>query len=187
VNTYIALFRGINVGGANRLPMKELKAVLEKAGCVNVRTYVQSGNVILDSSISAAAGLAKRLTAAVSRSHRFEPRVIVLTRGELERAAAANPFPQADRDPKSLHLFFLDARPTKSDLKPLEAKRAKTEAFALKGTVLYLYTPDGFGSSKLAASAERLLGVAATARNWRTVRALVGMTELSNEPAVGPV
>lgn len=187
MNTYIALFRGINVGGAHRLPMKELKAVLEKAGCVNVRTYVQSGNVILNSSISHAASLAKRLTAAVSRSHRFEPRVIVLTPGELERAAAANPFPQADRNPKSLHLFFLDAPPTKADVSPLEAIRAKTEAFALKGTVLYLYTPDGFGRSKLATRAERLLGVPATARNWRTVRALLGMTKGSSDPAVRSV
>jgi uncharacterized protein (DUF1697 family) len=91
VKTYIALFRGINVGGNHMLPMKELKVVLEKNGCVDVQTYIQSGNVILRSP-SDAAGLAKRLTAAVSKSHGFEPRVLLLTRAEMERAATANQF-----------------------------------------------------------------------------------------------
>src|SRR3989442_929381 len=101
--------------------MKELTAVLEQNGCVNVRTYIQSGNVILSSPIPDAASLAKRLTAAVSRSHGFPCRVLVLTHAELERGVAGNPFPQADKNPKSLHLVFLCERPKKPDLKPLEA------------------------------------------------------------------
>src|SRR5688500_2370880 len=135
MNTCIALFRGINVGGSHLLPMKELKAVLEKNGCVDVRTYIQSGNVIFRSAMTDAARLAKRLTAAVSRSHGFEPRVLVLTRGDLERAAAGNPFPEADENPKSLHLFFLAELPKKPDLKSLEALKAKTERFELKGRI----------------------------------------------------
>lgn len=120
MKTYIALFRGINVGGNHMLPMKELKVVLEKNGCVDVQTYIQSGNVILRSP-SDAAGLAKRLTAAVSKSHGFEPRVLLLTRAEMERAATANPFPEGADNPKSLHLFFLAEKPTKPDLKGIDA------------------------------------------------------------------
>jgi uncharacterized protein (DUF1697 family) len=178
MTTYIALFRGINVGGSNLLPMKELKLVLEKEGCRDVRTYVQSGNVIFRSGVSDIARLAKRLTAAVSKSHGFEPRVLVLTPIELERAASGNPFPEAETNPKSVHLFFLAERPKKTDLQPLEALRAKTERFALKGSIFYLHTPDGFGASKLATRAEKLLGVAATARNWRTVTTLLEMSKV---------
>jgi len=156
------------------LPMKELKVVLEKNGCRDVRTYIQSGNVILNSA-SDAARLAKRLTAAVSRSHGFAPRVLLLSRAELERAAAANPFPGAAENPKSLHLFFLGEAPTTPDLKSLEALKIQNEAFALKGSVFYLHTPDGFGTSKIAVRAEKFLGVEGTARNWRTVTTLLEM------------
>ncbi len=175
MNTYIALFRGINVGGNNMLPMKELKVLVEKNGCQDVRTYIQSGNVILNSSISDPAKLAKRLSAAVSKSHGFEPRVVVLSRAELERAASGNPFAGSVENPASLHLFFLDAAPKTPDLKALEAVKTKTEAFALKGAVFYLHTPDGIGGSKLATRIERSLGVQGTARNWRTVTTLLGM------------
>ena len=177
MDTYIALFRGINVGGHHLLPMKELKLVLENHGCVDVQTYIQSGNAIFRSSKSDAASVAKRLTAAVSKSHGFEPRVLVLTRGELESAAARNPFPEARENPRSLHLFFLAAPPKQPDLKSIEALRAKGERFALDGRVFYLHTPLGFGTSKLAERAERLLRVEGTARNWRTVTTLLEMVK----------
>jgi uncharacterized protein (DUF1697 family) len=175
MKTHIALFRGINVGGSHVLPMKDLKCVLEQTGCVDVQTYIQSGNVILRSAIADSNHLAKEVAAAISRSHGFEPRVLVLTPGDLERAAKGNPFPEAEDNPKSLHLIFLADRPKKPDLKSLEALKAKSERFALKGKVLYLHAPDGFGTSKLAARVERLLGVDATARNWRTVTMLLQM------------
>jgi uncharacterized protein (DUF1697 family) len=108
--------------------------------------------------------------------------VLVLTLAELERAAAANPFPEGADDPRRLHLFFLAERPARPDLKSLEAARAASERFALEGRVFYLHTPDGFGTSKLAARVERLLGVEATARNWRTVTAIL---EMAMAPAGG--
>jgi uncharacterized protein (DUF1697 family) len=177
MNTYIALFRGINVGGNQMLPMKELKVVCEQQGCVDVQTYIQSGNVIFRSAMTDVDRLAKQLTAAVSKSHGFEPRVLVRTRADLEKAAAGNPFPEASDNPKSVHLFFLAESPKKPDLKACEAVKATTERFALKGSIFYLHTPDGFGTSKLAARAEKLLGVAATARNWRTVMTLLEMAK----------
>ena|SRR2546425_13025298 len=177
MNTYIALLRGINVGGSHLLPMKELKLVLEKSGCVDVQTYIQSGNAIFRSSMSDAARVAKRLTAAISKSHGFEPLVLVLTPGELENAAVRNPFPEASENPKSLHVFFLAGLPKQPDLMSIDALKAKAERFALKGRTFYLHTPDGFGTSKLAARAEGLLGVEATARNWRTVTTLLEMVK----------
>jgi uncharacterized protein (DUF1697 family) len=157
--------------------MKALKSLCEKNGCVDVQTYIQSGNVIFRSALSDASLIAKQLTDSVSRGHGFEPRVVVLTLDEIEHAAAGNPFPEAAKDPKSLHLFFLAEVPRKPDLKSFESLRTKNERFELKATTLYLHTPDGFGRSKLAARAEKLLGVAATARNWRTVTTLLEMAK----------
>jgi len=176
VKTYIALLRGINVGGSHALSMKELKLLLENEGCADVQTYIQSGNVIFRRAASSVSDLAKQLTAAISRSRGFEPLVVVLTQGELESAAAANPYAEADENPRSLHLFFLAERPKNPDLMALETLKARTERFALEGNVLYLHAPEGIGRSKLAERAERLLGVNATARNWRTVTALIKMT-----------
>jgi uncharacterized protein (DUF1697 family) len=179
VKTYIGLFRGINVLGSHMLPMRELKLLLEKNGCVDVRTYIQSGNAIFRSATADTTRLARQLTIAVSRRHGFEPRVLVLTQGEFGRAVAGNPFPEAAEHPRSLHLFFLAEPPRKWDLKSLEALKAKSERFVLKDKVLYLHTPDGFGTSKLAARVERLMGVEATARNWRTVTTLFEMANVS--------
>jgi uncharacterized protein (DUF1697 family) len=178
MKTYIALFRGINVGGRNVVPMKDLKQLFEQNGCLDVRTYIQSGNVTFRSSMSDAGRLANLLADAVSRSHGFEPHVLVLTRDQFEKAAAGNPYSEATKDPKSVHLFFLAERPRKPDLKACEAIKTKTERFQLRGSIFYLHAPDGFGISKLAARAERLLGVAATARNWRTVMTLLEMAKI---------
>jgi uncharacterized protein (DUF1697 family) len=175
VKTFVALLRGLNVGGTGRVSMSELTRLFEQCGCAGVRTYIQSGNVVFQSDAANPARLATELTAAVLRRRGFAPRVILLTRVQLERAVAANPYPEAANDPARLHLFFLSKRPRKPDLKALNALEGGTERFALEGAVFYLHAPDGIGRSKLAQNAERLLGVDATARNWRTVTALVEM------------
>ena len=175
MDTYIALLRGINVGGNNMIKMADLARLMEANGCAGVRTYIQSGNAVFRSSSSDAERLAKKIAGAIAKLRGFEPRVLVLAAAELERAAAANPFPEAAREPKTVHLFFLAAKPAKPDLKAIEELRTKTERFALKGRVFYMHTPDGLGKSKLATRAERLLGVEATARNWNTVMALLEM------------
>ncbi len=175
MTTCIALFRGINVGGRNMVPMTDLKRLIAAEGCADVRTYIQSGNVIFRSPLDDKTALERRLTAAVASRHGFEPRVLVLTLRELERAAAANPFPAASQHPKNLHLFFLADRPKRPDVAGMQALAIASERFALKGKVFYLYTPDGFGTSKLATGVERHLGVQSTARNWRTVTTLLDM------------
>ena len=175
MSTWIAFFRGINVGGNNALPMKQLVTTFEGIGFTGVRTYIQSGNVVFNCSKATAPQLVKRIGECVSQGFGFEPRVLVLSSAELEKAAAANPFPQADADPKSLHLFFLERTPDSADIAGLTKLKEKTEAFVIKGKVFYLHAPAGFGTSKLAVRAEKLLGTAATARNWRTVRAVIDL------------
>jgi uncharacterized protein (DUF1697 family) len=169
MTTWIAFLRGINMGGHNKLPMKALAALLEQLGGRDVRTYIQSGNAVFRHRQADAARLSGRISAAIHDAHGFEPAVLLLTPGALERAAAANPFPQAEAAPTSLSLFFLSRAPERPDLAALERLRAGREAFVLDGTTFYLHAPDGFGTSKLAARAPALLGVDATARNWRTV------------------
>ena len=176
METYIALFRGINVGGNHMLPMKELKLLLEKNGCRDVRTYIQSGNVIFRSAPSNAVRLAARLTELVAKDYGFAPDVMVLTATELERAVAANPFGEARDNPAAVHLFFLRHAPARPDLQGCESLKT-SERFALADRVFYLHTPHGFGASKLAGRAEKLLGVSATARNWRTVTTLLDMAK----------
>jgi uncharacterized protein (DUF1697 family) len=180
---FIALIRGINLVGRNKLPMASLRSLLEQDGCVDVRTYIQSGNAIFRTRLSDPARVAKRLSAAIAKCHGFEPRTLVLTIDELDKAAAGNPFPQADADPRSVHVFFLAETPAQPDLKKLDAVKTASERYALKGRAFYLHTPDGFGTSKLAERVEKALGVAATARNWRTVTTLIEMARLSTQPS----
>jgi uncharacterized protein (DUF1697 family) len=175
MKTWIALLRGINVVGKNKLPMKELAVTLERAGFRSVRTYIQSGNVIFQSSSGTARTLAKQLSRLIRRRFGFEPETVVMSGAELARAVRGNPFPGAHENHKSLHLFFLAGRPTKPDLDSLRKFDAGREEFALEGGIFYLYTPDGFADSVLRSRIERCLGVPATARNWRTANQLLKM------------
>ena len=175
MTTWVLLLRGINVGGNNRLPMRALAGLLEGMGLRAVRTYIQSGNVVFgreDEPPIDPAALAAAITAAIHEAHGFAPRSVVIAASALRAAIAANPFPEADAEPATLHLFFLDAPPAAPNLAGMEAIRGPRERFVIGGSVLYLHTPDGLGLSKLAERAERLIGVPATARNWNTVRKL---------------
>lgn len=173
MTTWIALLRGINIGGNHLLPMKQLKALFEQLGCADVRTYIQSGNVVFRGDADPAS-VERDLSAAIDASLGFAPRVLVLSADELAATAAANPFADAPDAAKTVHQFFL-ASPSTTEPAAFAA-RVTTERFALHERCFYLHTPDGFGKSKLAERAERLLGVAATARNWRTVSTLVEMS-----------
>ena len=177
MKTWIALLRGVNVLGANKMPMKDLAAALERAGFRSVRTYIQSGNVVFQSSSGTARTLAARIGELVRRKFGFEPKVMVISREELEEAVRGNPFPGARENHRSLHLFFLSERPAKPDLESLAKLDLGREAFALKGSVFYLYTPDGFPDSVVRSRFERCLGVAATGRNWRTANELLKLLD----------
>ena len=174
----VVLFRGLNVGRSNRLTMAVLREVLEAAGCSGVRTHLQSGNAVL----ATPAGepddaLAERLGTAVSERTGGTVAAHVLRRSELRRAVDRTPFPEAGAAPRTVHLFFLSDTPDGDAEGRLAAVAAPSESFVLDGRMLYLHAPDGVGRSKLVARVERLVGVAATARNVRTVTALLALAE----------
>jgi uncharacterized protein (DUF1697 family) len=175
MTTCILFFRGVNVGGHNRLPMDDLKAMLAALGIPGAVTHKQSGNVAIHCTRQQAGSLQNRIRAAVQEKLGFEPAVLVLRIQELEHAVAANPFREAAKDPKSLHLWFLATEPAEPDLARLERLKSDSERFKLDRKVFYLHTPDGFGQSRLAAEVEKCLGVEATARNWRTVTRVLEM------------
>jgi uncharacterized protein (DUF1697 family) len=180
--SWVALFRGINVGGHNKLPMKELRAELEALGLKGVATYIQSGNVVFRGGTTSAAELAARIARTVQERHGFEAEVLVLTADELRAAVRGTPFNVPEDEAKTLHLFFLAAEPSDPDSEGLDAARAEGERWALRGKVFYLHTPAGYGRSKLAAKAERALGVRATARNWRSVLRILELAEQLDSP-----
>lgn len=179
MKTYIALLRGINVGGQKLLLMSELASMLENIGLRNVETYVQSGNVVFQSEETNVSLLADTIRAAVKKSSSFEPQVLLLKPRDIEKAVRENPFPEAESEPKTLHLFFLSSEPRSLDLDALESIKSSRERFTFKDGVFYLHAPDGIGRSRLAANAEKLLGVPMTGRNWRTVRKIMEMAQLS--------
>jgi len=167
--TFIALLRGINVGGHNKLPMRDLVQLLETIGFANVKTYIQSGNVVFQTQRDARVALAEEIRSAIGQSYGFRPQVMLLGLEDLATAVSRNPFLQATQEPKTLHFYFLESSPPQPDLAELEMLKTEREQFKLIDNVFYLYAPDGIGRSKLAARVEKALGVATTARNWRTV------------------
>ena len=172
---WIVLLRGINVGGKNILPMAELRSNLESLNLKNVRTYIQSGNVIFDSTAKTTSSLARKISRRIEQVHGFRPHLLILDRHDLQAAIKDNPFPEAISDPKSLHFCFLAEPATNPDTEALDDAKTSNEKYKLTDRVFYLHAPDGIGRSKLAASAEKHLGVVTTGRNYRTVEKLLLM------------
>jgi uncharacterized protein (DUF1697 family) len=170
----VALFRGINVGGRNSLPMQNLRDILSAVGCDDIRTYIQSGNAVF-STAADAQSLSGRISDAIDERFGFSPQVLLLTADRFREIAAGNPFPAGGATPKHLHVWFLTAESVEPDIAALGDLRAPGEKFSLADHAFYLYAPDGIGRSALANQVERCLGIPATARNWRTVTKLLEM------------
>ena len=174
MTTYIVLFRGINVGGSKVAKMETLRKALQEAGFGGVQTYIQSGNVVLTSSMNAdevASTIEKLFLATFGFSSRPTVRSLEAWQSLIEK----NPFRDA-AEGRQVHAVVLDAAPKDGAIDALRAL-ASTEQLVLEDGVLYLYTPDGFGRSKVAEQLYRLLKVPLTARNWNTVLKLQEMAE----------
>jgi uncharacterized protein (DUF1697 family) len=185
VPTYVALLRGINVGGKNPIKMPALKGCFEANGFEDVATYIQSGNVAFTAADPDAdpATLAASLEEAIAAELNVRPRVVVLTREELAAASAANPYSDQP-NPKLVHAIFLIDEPDADSVAFLADAQAKAvskgsrDEATIVGRTLYLHTPDGFGRSELAKELSRPRGPAqGTARNWATVTTLLAMLE----------
>jgi uncharacterized protein (DUF1697 family) len=167
---WVALLRAVNLGARNKVPMAELRASLERSGFGGVRTYIQSGNVLFTSGDGDREALARRLEEEIARSFGVATTAILRTFDELRAVAARHPF---GADTSRTHVSFLAARPHPEGLARLAGFDAGPDRIEIDGTEAYLRYPHGVQGSRLtAARLERLLGVAGTARNWRTVTAL---------------
>lgn len=174
--TYIALLRGINVGG-KVLKMADLKDAVAPLGLDDVRTYLQSGNMVFRTTEAEERAVATRISEAIRAHRAIDVTVMVRNAEQWRRVVSGNPYPQAVERPKTVHAFILDRMPETSRLDALKEKEAGREEWRIVGDTLYLHTPDGFGKSVLGQLVERILKVPMTARNWNTVLALREMAE----------
>jgi uncharacterized protein (DUF1697 family) len=180
---YVALLRGINVGGRNKVAMADLRQVATSLGHTEVATYIQSGNMVFTSPDTSVGGLAVALEEAIAARLGVQPAVVVLSRPELAQVIADNPFPD-ETAPKCLHAVFRREEMSPEGIAAVaaaqqraQAKGSRDEAVVV-GRTLFLRTPDGLGRSELAAQLARSAAqTAGTARNWATVNRLLAMLE----------
>ena len=179
--TYLALLRGINVGGHNRLPMATLREICGSLGVTAIATYVQSGNVVFDGEAGLARSLPARIRSLIEDETGIRAPVLVRTLPAWRRIAAGNPFvSRRGTDITKLAVTFLERKPTVAAAKKLDPDRGASDEFVLSGTEVFLSCPGGYGETKLSNDYfERCLGVTCTTRNWKTVNALL---ELAASP-----
>ncbi|MEV6496708.1 DUF1697 domain-containing protein [Streptomyces prunicolor] len=177
--TYAALLRGINVGGNKKLPMAELRTLLEGLGHDDVRTYLQSGQAVFASGHGDEESLAAELAQAIEKRFGFTVDVIVRDHAYLQAIADNCPFPATELEGKQLHVTYYSAEPGEDRFAEVDRSAYLPEEFRLGDRALYLYAPDGLGRSKLAVGLSRPRlnkGLIATTRNWNTVVKLAEMT-----------
>ena len=167
----VALIRGINVGGRHKVAMSDLRAWFEGAGCRDVSTYIQSGNVVFDR-----AGAKDKIEADLERRLKsetgFDLSVIVRTAADLAKVVRNNPYPGTE--PTKLVVAFLKKAPPRGALNAIDKAAFAPEDFTVKGREIYLYLPNGQGRAKLPPALGRVQGTA-TARNWQTVQKLLDL------------
>ncbi|QFZ73667.1 DUF1697 domain-containing protein [Streptomyces fagopyri] len=177
--TYAALLRGINVGGNKKVPMAELRTLLQRLGHGGVGTYLQSGNAFFSSGRGDEDSLAAELAEAVERHFGFTVEVLVRDHAYLRAVREACPFPAAELEAKQVHVTYFSAPVDPGRFAPVDPAAFLPEEFRLGDRALYLYAPDGLGRSKLAealAKPRLLKGLTATTRNWNTVVKLEELT-----------
>ena len=189
--SHVALLRGINVGGRNKVPMADLREVVAALGHTGVTTYIQSGNVLFSTADTDTAKLAAALESAIEDRFGLWSSVVVLSRDELAGVLAACPY-QDEPNPRLVHVVFLNAEPHPDLLGRIEAAasagaaKGSRDAVQAAGRALYVHTPDGFGKSELAQNLFRIVtppskqkkqALAATARNWATATKLLSLCE----------
>ena len=175
--TFVALVRAVNVGGRNQLAMAELRALFESFGYANVASYIQSGNIIFDTSSSKSAALASVVEESLTEALGQPIDVVIRSARELRSVLESNPFVGRVPDPKKLHVVFLNHEPDRSRLDTVDAARFVPDEFAVGAREVYLHCPDGLGRSKLPpAIGTKLAPLTATVRNWNTVTKLAELT-----------
>ncbi len=178
LETCIALLRGINVGGKNKLPMKDLVAIFAAAGCDDVRTYIQSGNVVCRASATATRTLPSAVATAILERFGYRVPVVTRTASELRDVGQSNPFLEAGREANTLHVAFLVDLPSRTRVAALDVDRSPPDEFLARGREIYLCLPNGVAKSRLTnAYFDATLGTTSPVRNWRTVMKLLDLAD----------
>ena len=173
---YVALLRGVNIGSRNRISMPDLRAALEEAGFKDVQTYLQSGNVVLESRAKPET-VARKVEGVIAESFGLEIAVAVRSRAELAKVVERNPLGKVAKDPKRYQVTFLSAKLGAEVVRRLESLSVRGEQLVVDGREVYAWHPGGVARSRLWTElAGKRLGVSATSRNWTTVEALLAMT-----------
>lgn len=173
-SVHVALLRGINVGGKNRLAMRELSEVFTSIGCTSVESYIQSGNVIFRTTQRLAAEVPKRVAERLAEHFGLRVPVVTRTASQLRAAVKANPFVKAGVDLATLHVAFLGDRPSREQVASLEPQRSPPDEFVVYGREVYLRFPNGSARTRLTNShLDAKLATVSTVRNWRTVLKLL--------------
>lgn len=179
MKTYITILRGINVSGHNMIKMAELKKMFETLPFENVRTYIQSGNIVFNAQPASDRDLEKQIHDTIQKTFSFSVPVIVLEEKEIRKVQQHNPFLTGrNEDITKLHVTFLDAIPENTLVEKLmETAQFLPDEWILDGKTIYVFCPNGYGKTKLNNNFfENKLKVTATTRNWKTVNELVSMT-----------
>ncbi len=172
--TFVALLRGVNVGGKNRLPMKEFAELLAEAGLAKVQTYIQSGNAIFTAPSAQAQELPGRISADIAERFGLKVPVVLRSADELAEVSRSSPFLAAGANPEACHVLFLAQEPGRERLAALDPKRSPPDELRVVGKEVYLYLPNGVARSKLTCDYfDGKLATTSTARNWRTVLKLL--------------
>jgi len=180
VTRYIALVRGVNVGGHNKLPMAEFRKLLSGLNHTDVTTYLQSGNAVFTSTKRSPAKLSAEIQAALGDRLSLDVRTLVLSIDRLRQIIDNNPMARDDEDPTHLYVAFLSGKPDAAAIRQVDPAKFAPDRFEVIGDVIYLHYPKGMGKSKLdPGSVFAKTGIWATARNWRTVNQLAALASQS--------
>src|SRR5665213_320854 len=173
---YVALLRGVNVGGKHKLPLKDLAALLEGLGCKAVRTYIQSGNAVFEAAPSTVADLPEAFAGSIQKKTGFEAPMVLRSAVQWAALLKVNPFLKKGAAPEHCHVAFLSDKPSPVALKALDPERSPGDRFAVLGREVYFHLPNGVARTKLTnAYFDATLKSVCTMRNWNTVEALWGL------------
>lgn len=175
MTTYVSMLRGINVSGQKKVNMQDLKLLYEELNLQNVRTYIQSGNVVFEAEEKDINDVSNIIEEKLFKKYNFEVPVIVKTAADMEAIIQGNTFLQRENiDQDKLHVTFLRHMPSSGNVEKLSASNYDQDEFIICANVIYLFCPNGYGRTKLTNSFfENKLKTIATTRNWRTVNELL--------------
>jgi uncharacterized protein (DUF1697 family) len=177
MSKWLLLLRGINVSGHNIIKMIDLKKMLENKGLRNVKTYIQSGNVVFESE-NERDFLMNQIAEGINEEFSVNPKILLLTKDEFESAVCNSPYTEeALNEGKSVHVYFMSSKPSLDKINSCDKYLSNGESIKIEECILYFHAPNGIGQSVFARKMEGLLDVDTTGRNWNTISKIATMLQ----------